>query len=50
MREWFILHPYMTFFLAALALLIVNSVITNICKAVSSDKDKPLTPPVEEDT
>lgn len=42
-------HPWMTFFLLALALLVVDSAITNICKAVWWHRDKPLPEPPEED-
>lgn len=49
MGEWIMAHPWMTFFLAGLALLVVESIITNICKAVVGRKDTSLPEPSKED-
>ena len=51
MSEWIMVHPWMTFFLAALALLVIDSAIANICKVVLGGKNNHLPePPGEEDT
>lgn len=49
MAEWAMAHPWLTFFLAGLALLVLDSVIANICHAVVRGKDKPLSKPPEEE-
>lgn len=49
MAEWMMAHPWMTFFLVGLALLVVDQVVANICNAVSQRKDKPLPQPPKED-
>lgn len=49
MSEWIMAHPWMTFFLAALALLVIDSAISNICKMVSGGKDNSLPPPPGEE-
>ena len=49
MGEWMMAHPWMTFFLFSLALLVIDSAVTNICKAVSQRKGKSLPEPPKED-
>ena len=36
MAEWCMAHPWMTFFLAALALLVIDSVLCTLFKSISN--------------
>ena len=41
MKDWCIAHPWMTFFLAALVVYVVDCLLGNICRVIVALKEKP---------